>query len=182
MVPSTDTRSPGRIITICPTWTAAADTCRASSPSMSQAVRGTRAVSARKPALALPAATPSIHSPAVNRNTTTPASAVAPISTAPIVATDISISILNGEPARARATALLPANRRPSRAAGNSAHPPTSGTSRPTRYPRMSRVPMARSGRAFRVRHQGSPPGAASETPSAAAGAEKDGEASGLTS
>jgi hypothetical protein len=155
MVPSTGTRSPGRTTTVCPTRTSTAATCRTSSPSTSQAVRGTRAASARIPARARPAAMPSISSPAVNRNTTTPASAVAPISTAPTVAIDISISMLNGEPALARATALPPANHRPSRAAGSSVHPATSGTSWPVRYPRMSRVPMARSGRAFRIRRGG---------------------------
>ena len=54
------------------------------------------------PARARPAAMPSSSWPAVNRSTTTAASDGAPISMAPIVATDISISMLNGEPAWAK--------------------------------------------------------------------------------
>ena len=56
-------------------------------------------------ARARPAATFSSSSPIVNRNTTTAASGVAPMRIAPTVAIDISVSMLNGEPARAAAIA-----------------------------------------------------------------------------
>ena len=46
------------------------------------------------------------------------ASEVAPMRMAPTAAIDISISMLNGDPARAAAIALRPKNTRPTRAAG----------------------------------------------------------------
>ena len=117
--PSAETRSPGRTRTRSPTSRLAAGTSRAvPSPSMRRAVLGTRAPSASMPARARPAATFSSSSPIVNRNTTTAASEVAPMRIAPTVAIDISISMENGEPARAAAIALRPKKARPSSAAG----------------------------------------------------------------
>ena len=96
----------------------AAGTSRAVPPSTNIAVRGTRRSSASMPARARLAATPSSNSPIVNRNVTVAASEVAPMRTAPTTAMDISISIENGDPARAAATAFRPKNASPTRAAG----------------------------------------------------------------
>ena len=105
------------------------------------------------PALARPAATPSSNSPAVNSRTTTAASVGAPISTAPSVATDISISMLNGVPAPASRIALAQKNPRPSRAAGSSAHLPTAGAALATTSPPSMRVASVSSRRALPVVH-----------------------------
>ena len=66
---------------------------------------GTSSPSARMPARARSAATPSSTSPTANRNTTRAPSSAAPMNRAPAAAIDISISIVNGMPARVAAMA-----------------------------------------------------------------------------
>jgi DNA excision repair protein ERCC-2 len=71
-------------------------------------VRGMSEASARMPALARPAATPSSISPRAKSSTTTAASSAAPMRAAPMAAVHISVSMEKGLPLRASAMARRP--------------------------------------------------------------------------
>ena len=111
--PSAGTRSPGRTRTALPTARLSAGTSRTRVPTTRRAVFGTSAPSARMPARARPAATPSSTSPMAKRKTTIAASAAAPIASAPAAATVISISIVKVWPSRAAANARRATGTRP---------------------------------------------------------------------
>ena len=107
--PSHGTRSPGRTWTMSPTASRTAATSSTPPPTPSRrAVRGMRPPRARMPARARPAATLSNISPIAKRSTTVAASSAAPIATAPRAATHINVSMENGVPAHANATARRP--------------------------------------------------------------------------
>ena len=113
--PSQGTRSPGRTCTICPTLSASAATSRVLLPTSSRAVFGTSLVSARMLLRAFPAETPSSNSPTAKRKTTNAASSGSPITSAPLAAMVMSISMVKGMPTRAmakarRATGISPIN------------------------------------------------------------------------
>ena len=106
--PSHGIRSPGRTCTMSPSasWSAGRSCTK---PSRStRAVRGMRFASALMPDRACPAATFSSISPTANSTTTKAASSAAPITTAPRAATTISVSMENGLPAQASASARRP--------------------------------------------------------------------------
>jgi hypothetical protein len=106
-VPSDGTRSPGRTITTSPTLSPSTGTVSVSEPRSLSAVRGKRLTRASIPARARPAATPSSSSPKAKRKTTMAASRASPMASAPSVAIDIKVSMLNGVPVRAPAQTRL---------------------------------------------------------------------------
>ena len=142
-------RSPGRTSTRSPTASSEAATGSIASPRMRRAVRGMRSTSALTPARARLAATPSSSSPTANRNTTTAASGASPIAIAPMAATDISVSMLNGVPLSAPAAARRTTGMRPSNAAAIQGHCDQPGSMKDTAQAAASSAPLANTRRAL---------------------------------
>ena len=131
--PSAGRRSPGRTMMVAPMARLSAGTSRVTPFSSSRAVLGTRLVRPRMLARARPAATPSSSSPTRNSSTTVAASSVAPMITAPMAAMVISVSMENGVPASAAATARRPIGISPTSRAARKAQWPIAGMAWPAR-------------------------------------------------
>ncbi len=157
MTPSAGMRSPGRTSTVWPIASDAAGTSRAMPFSSTNAVFGTSSPSARMPARARSAATPSSTSPTANRNTTRAPSSAAPMNRAPAAAIDISISIVNGMPARVAAMARWATGATPTSVAPTNAQKASAGTLSLIIQARASMAPVNRTRRPLLACHQGLP-------------------------
>ena len=100
------------------------------------------------------AATPSNSSPIKKRNTTVAASSVAPMTTAPTAAIDISISIENGGPARAAEIARRPIGMRPTSIASRNVQRSVAGAALPIANAAAKATPDAMVSMPLRVAHQ----------------------------
>ncbi len=153
--PSAGIRSPGLTTMTSPTERLSAGTSEIALPCSSWAVFGTKSARSAILARARPAATPSSISPTRNNKTTTAASSVAPISTAPTAATVISVSIENGLPKVAATYARRATGTRPTSMASRKTQGPAAGMSRPIEKAATRRMPQAIVSKALRVRHHG---------------------------
>lgn len=122
------------------------------------AVFGTKAARDLMLSRARPEAKPSRSSPTRNSTTTTAASSAAPISTAPTAAIVISISIVNGDPARAAAQARRAIGIRPTASASTIVAVAIPVQIRPATYAKIRAAPQINTSRVLSDDKETPPP------------------------